>query len=186
MKGEEVEGEKVGGTPSRKTKTGLRNSMRKRGWLPSPSCPPGDQWDWAPLSSSSMTALSLYPSLLATPASYPAHCRHVCVHVGVCRPVCTCAHAHTCNTHTHAYTYSLIHSWPCGQSPRSFKVNQCIFCCCCSFQVFDSQGLAKSQQFIAYTPSWEQRIFGRLQKIPKFILSWNISSDSWLPVFHLL
>lgn len=68
-------------------------------------CPRSYQWDLAPLSSSSITALSSTPNPsfpLPLPPTLPT----------VTTRARRCAHTHT---------HSLIHSWLCGQSPRSFS-----------------------------------------------------------------
>ena len=156
---EEVEREKAGGNPSRKTKTGLRNSMGKRMIKSHHPRPTWDQWDLAPLSSSSMRALSFTsPPLLATPStSYPAHCHHTYACRGVCVGLCACACAHNTHMHIHILTYPLQTLW---SKPLVFLRGTSVFLLLSLLPSFWFLGPAKSQQFIAYTPSWEQRIFG--------------------------
>ena len=103
------------GNPSRKTKTGLRKSMRKRMIRSHHHALLGTN-GIGHLSSSSMTALSSTPfPLLATPASYPALCRHTCACRCVCVGLCAHVHMHTHTQHTHTrihiLTYSLLTLW---------------------------------------------------------------------------
>ena len=127
------------GNPSRKTKTGLRNSMRKGmisshhhallgtngiGHLSLPR-----PWQHCPLLRS--PSLPLLPPTLPTAAT--------CVHVGVCVGLCAHVHMHTHATHTHMHIHTHLFTPDLVVKALGlFKRNQCIFCCCCSFQVFDS------------------------------------------------
>lgn len=138
--------------------------------------PPGDQWDLAPFSSLSMTALSSTSSpLLATPStSYPAHCHHTwyacrCVCVGLC----ACAH----NTHTHTHTHLSTPDFVV-KALGIFKRNQCVFVVVVASKFLIPGTSEEPAIHCLYSILGAKNFWKHLRRFPKFILSWNLSSDS--------
>ena len=174
---EEVEREKAGGNPSRKTKTGLRNSMGKRMIKSHHPRPTWDQWDLAPLSSSSMRALSFTsPPLLATPStSYPAHCHHTYACRGVCVGLCACACAH--NTHMHTHTHLSTPDFVV-KALGIFKRNQCVFVVVAASKFLITGTSKEPAIHCLYSILGAKNFWKHFRRFPKFILSWNLSSDS--------
>ena len=111
---------------------------------------------------------------------------HMCMQVCVCRPVCmwTCTHTHK-HTHTHMHTHTHL-STPdfVVKALGLFKRNQCIFFIVAASK-FLIPGTSKEPTIhCLYSILGAKNFWKHFRRFPKFILSWNISSDSWLPVFQ--
>ena len=106
---------------------------------------------------------------------------HVCMQGCVCRPVCLCM----CTQHTHAYTHTHL-STPdfVVKALGIFKRNQCVFVVVATSK-FLIPGTSKEPAIhCLYSILGAKNFWKHFRRFPKFILSWNLLSDSWLPVFQ--
>lgn len=102
---------------------------------------------------------------------------HVGVYVGLC--ACACAHNTHMHTHTHLSTPDFV-----VKALGIFKRNQCVFVVVAASK-FLIPGTSKEPAIhCLYSILGAKNFWKHFRRFPKFILSWNLSSDSWLPVFQ--